>query len=195
MTIPDITSSQLLEGQPPGLLSMCAGDFVEVLVPPSFSSGGMPPILLRWCDPSLLTCKILREGLLLIRDKQNCDKCIRYNMYLHVFAVPSRGKVPVMGGNGGCLCKSELLFAAQVYSGPQHAGTYDCVATCFFIDTAHNIIEYLQVIHHVLKVTAACPHMHGPIVHGVSLLTYWYACVDGAERVYVCDPSQAQTWV
>jgi carnosine N-methyltransferase len=39
----------------------------------------------------------------------------------------------------------------QVYSGPQHAGAFDCVATCFFIDTAHNIIDYLHVIRHVLK--------------------------------------------
>ena len=44
----------------------------------------------------------------------------------------------------------------QVYSRPQHAATYDCVTTCFFLDTAHNIIEYLQVIHHVLKVCAVC---------------------------------------
>ena len=37
---------------------------------------------------------------------------------------------------------------------PQHAGTFDAVTTCFFIDTAHNIIEYLEVIRHVLKARA-----------------------------------------
>ncbi len=37
---------------------------------------------------------------------------------------------------------------------PQHAGAFDCVTTCFFIDTAHNIIEYIEVIRHVLKARA-----------------------------------------
>jgi hypothetical protein len=23
-------------------------------------------------------------------------------------------------------------------------GSFDCVATCFFIDTAHNVIDYLE---------------------------------------------------
>lgn len=29
---------------------------------------------------------------------------------------------------------------------------WDCVSTCFFIDTAHNLMEYLQTINNVLKV-------------------------------------------
>ena len=28
---------------------------------------------------------------------------------------------------------------------------FDCVCSCFFIDTAHNIIEYLRIIHSLLK--------------------------------------------
>ena len=28
---------------------------------------------------------------------------------------------------------------------------WDCIATCFFIDTAHNVIEYLEKIYHILK--------------------------------------------
>lgn len=28
---------------------------------------------------------------------------------------------------------------------------WDCVATCFFIDTAHNIIEYVERLHKILK--------------------------------------------
>lgn len=28
---------------------------------------------------------------------------------------------------------------------------YDCVITCYFIDTAQNIIEYIEIIHNVLK--------------------------------------------
>ena len=30
-------------------------------------------------------------------------------------------------------------------------GQWDCVATCFFIDTAQNIISYIERIHSVLK--------------------------------------------
>lgn len=41
---------------------------------------------------------------------------------------------------------------AEVYSKAEYRGYFDCVATCFFIDTAHNVIDYLNVLHHVLKV-------------------------------------------
>lgn len=33
----------------------------------------------------------------------------------------------------------------------EHAGMWDAVVTCFFIDTAHNIIEYIEIISKVLK--------------------------------------------
>lgn len=29
--------------------------------------------------------------------------------------------------------------------------SWDCVATCFFIDTAHNVIEYVERIWKILK--------------------------------------------
>ena len=44
----------------------------------------------------------------------------------------------------------------DVYSAPRQAQRFDCVATCFFLDTAHNVLEYLEVISHVLKVPCAC---------------------------------------
>jgi len=36
----------------------------------------------------------------------------------------------------------------QVYNDPDD---WDCVATCFFIDTAHNIIEYVERLYKILK--------------------------------------------
>lgn len=36
------------------------------------------------------------------------------------------------------------------------AGAWDAVVTCFFIDTAHNIVEYLEVIARVLKPGGVC---------------------------------------
>lgn len=32
-----------------------------------------------------------------------------------------------------------------------HLATWDCIVTCYFIDTAHNIIEYIEVIRRLLK--------------------------------------------
>ena len=32
-----------------------------------------------------------------------------------------------------------------------YAGSWDAVVTCFFIDTAHNIIEYIEIISRILK--------------------------------------------
>ncbi|XP_031573020.1 carnosine N-methyltransferase-like [Actinia tenebrosa] len=36
----------------------------------------------------------------------------------------------------------------EVYTEKDH---WDCVATCFFIDTAHNVIEYIEHIFNILK--------------------------------------------
>ena len=40
--------------------------------------------------------------------------------------------------------------------------TYDCVVTCFFIDTAMNIIEYILAIKKVLKLGGIWVN-HGPL--------------------------------
>lgn len=32
-----------------------------------------------------------------------------------------------------------------------YAGTWDAIVTCFFLDTAHNIVEYIEVISKILK--------------------------------------------
>ena len=40
----------------------------------------------------------------------------------------------------------------EVYARPEYAGAFDAVATCFFIDTAHNLLRYLEVIWGALRV-------------------------------------------
>jgi len=40
----------------------------------------------------------------------------------------------------------------EVYSAPGQAQRFDCVVTCFFLDTAHNVLQYLEIISHILKV-------------------------------------------
>lgn len=37
------------------------------------------------------------------------------------------------------------------FSDQESASQFDCVVTCFFLDTAHNIVEYIEVISNVLK--------------------------------------------
>lgn len=39
---------------------------------------------------------------------------------------------------------------AQVYSHPSRESSFDAVATCFFLDTAHNVLDYVKTIKHVL---------------------------------------------
>ncbi|KAI8463769.1 MAG: N2227-like protein-domain-containing protein [Monoraphidium minutum] len=58
------------------------------------------------------------------------------------------------------MCAGDFV---DVYSAPEMAQSFDAVATCFFIDTAHNVIEYLEVIHHVLKPGGYWIHL-GPLL-------------------------------
>jgi carnosine N-methyltransferase len=37
----------------------------------------------------------------------------------------------------------------EVYT--KQPSSWDCVTTCFFLDTAHNVIEYIECIHKILK--------------------------------------------
>lgn len=48
------------------------------------------------------------------------------------------------------MCAGDFV---EVYSALDQAASFDCVATCFFLDTAHNILQYMQIIRHILKVT------------------------------------------
>ena len=42
-----------------------------------------------------------------------------------------------------------VVILTRLYNG--HAGAWDAVVTCFFIDTAHNIVEYIEIISKILK--------------------------------------------
>lgn len=39
----------------------------------------------------------------------------------------------------------------DVYSDAEYANSQDCVVTCFFLDCAHNIIDFVQLIHKIVK--------------------------------------------
>ncbi|KAI9010630.1 N2227-like protein [Hyaloraphidium curvatum] len=38
----------------------------------------------------------------------------------------------------------------EVYGSPAQAGKWDCVMTCFFLDTAKNVVEYVEIINKCL---------------------------------------------
>ena len=39
----------------------------------------------------------------------------------------------------------------EVYASQENKNAWDCVVTCFFVDTAPVVMEYIEVIHHCLK--------------------------------------------
>ncbi|XP_059094125.1 carnosine N-methyltransferase-like [Tigriopus californicus] len=39
----------------------------------------------------------------------------------------------------------------DVYSDPEYRESQDCVATCFFLDCANNILDFIELIHKILK--------------------------------------------
>lgn len=51
----------------------------------------------------------------------------------------------------------------QVYSAQQHVAQWDAVATVFFLDTAHNVVEYIRVINRVLKIDGVWLNL-GPLL-------------------------------
>ncbi|PRP86907.1 hypothetical protein PROFUN_03655 [Planoprotostelium fungivorum] len=70
--------------------------------------------------------------------------------------VPS--KILTTGGNFS-------MSAGEFVETYQHQkGEWDCVVTCFFIDTAKNIIEYIQVIYDILRVGGTWINL-GPLLY------------------------------
>lgn len=52
----------------------------------------------------------------------------------------------------------------QIYRGEEHVGAWDAVITCFFIDTAPVVIEYIEVIERILKPGGVWINM-GPLLY------------------------------
>ncbi|PIA37814.1 hypothetical protein AQUCO_03000388v1 [Aquilegia coerulea] len=49
---------------------------------------------------------------------------------------------------GFSMCGGDFI---EVYNDPSQEGAWDAVVTCFFLDTAHNIVEYIEIISRILK--------------------------------------------
>lgn len=46
------------------------------------------------------------------------------------------------------MCAGDFV---EVYNEESQESSWDAVVTCFFLDTAHNIVEYIEIISKVLK--------------------------------------------
>ncbi|XP_058071718.1 uncharacterized protein LOC131220871 isoform X2 [Magnolia sinica] len=49
---------------------------------------------------------------------------------------------------GFSMCGGDFV---EVYNDLSQHGAWDAVVTCFFLDTAHNIVEYIEIISRILK--------------------------------------------
>ncbi|KAM5580228.1 hypothetical protein ABKV19_009794 [Rosa sericea] len=62
---------------------------------------------------------------------------------------------------GFSMCGGDFV---EVYNDPSQVGAWDAVVTCFFIDTAHNIVEYIEIISRILKEGGVWINM-GPLLY------------------------------
>ncbi|KAJ3696151.1 hypothetical protein LUZ60_001528 [Juncus effusus] len=62
---------------------------------------------------------------------------------------------------GFSMCGGDFV---EVYNDATQEGTWDAVVTCFFIDTAHNVVEYIEIISKILKNGGVWINM-GPLLY------------------------------
>jgi hypothetical protein len=65
----------------------------------------------------------------------------------------------------------------MLYNGD--TGAWDAVVTCFFIDTAHNIVEYIEIISQILKdggVSSLIEIQIDLVYLFFSFLIYFFSC-------------------
>lgn len=56
------------------------------------------------------------------------------------FCFPPKGEMNMIAGD-----------FVNVYGAPSQYNEWDCVVTCFFIDCANNIVDFIEIIHKILK--------------------------------------------
>ncbi|KAK9917794.1 hypothetical protein WJX75_008331 [Coccomyxa subellipsoidea] len=70
---------------------------------------------------------------------------------LRAASIPDELPAEAAAEAGGLALSMAAGDFVEVYGAQEQEGLFDCVATCFFIDTAHNIIRYMEVLRHCLK--------------------------------------------
>lgn len=76
----------------------------------------------------------------------------------------------------------------EIYSREEEQEAWDCVVTCFFLDTAQNVLEYLRVIHGILKPNGVWINL-GPLQYHfesapeMSIELTWEEVILSSERI------------
>lgn len=65
--------------------------------------------------------------------------------------IPDVSPASLMELNPGAQLSMTAGDFVDTYRGASHAGAWDAVVTCFFLDTAPVVMEYMDVIHHMLR--------------------------------------------
>lgn len=71
--------------------------------------------------------------------------------------------------DGFSMCAGDFV---EVYSHSSQEGMWDAVATCFFIDTAHNIVEYIEIIAKILKPGGVWINLGPLLYHFADAISY-----------------------
>lgn len=80
---------------------------------------------------------------------------------LRPISFPDMVPFEVMNGSHGSLAMLAGDFV-EVFSMEEMKLSYDAVVTCFFLDTAHNVIEYMEIIWDILEADGVWVHF-GPL--------------------------------
>ncbi|KAH7285708.1 hypothetical protein KP509_33G042200 [Ceratopteris richardii] len=71
--------------------------------------------------------------------------------------------------DGFSMCAGDFV---EVYSHSSQEGMWDAVVTCFFIDTAHNIVEYIEIIARILKPGGVWINLGPLLYHFADAISY-----------------------
>ncbi|KAI3979176.1 hypothetical protein MKX01_017001 [Papaver californicum] len=99
----------------------------------------------------------------------NCNS-LSDNDQLYPVSFPDIHPASVGITEGFSMCGGDFV---EVYSDPSQEGAWDTIVTCFFIDTAHNIVEYIETISRLL--------VDGGVWINLGPLLYHFADAFGTE--------------
>jgi carnosine N-methyltransferase len=142
---------------------LIGSDFILNTLVPAVLDEGAPPLQLQpYCHH---TCNVRSVGDI-----------------LHMYQIPGKDTPRVSEGIDGedgadadadqhrsrvideepfCMSGGDFL---EIFRCPEERGLFDCVATCFFLDTAANVIDYIETIRHVLRPNGVWINL-GPLLY------------------------------
>ena len=97
----------------------------------------------------------------------------------------------VTADSGGGCCGDFSMTAGdfiEIYSRSEEISAWDCIVTCFFLDTAQNVLEYLRVIRQALRPGGQWINL-GPLQYHfesapeLSIELTWQEIVRAAQRL------------